>query len=281
MFGFIGGSGLYKMEGLSAVSEKNVVTPFGMSSAPVTLGKIGGVDVAFLPRHGRNHSLIPGEINSRANIWALKSAGVTQIVGISAVGSLAQDIPPGDLALVGQYFDWTRGKRAYSFFGEGIVAHVSMAEPTCAVLTKSLGALLQKVQTKLHTNKTYGCVEGPRFGTKAESHFLRQVGCHLVGMTNIPEAFLAREAQICYSAIGVVTDYDCWMEDAASHVTVEKMLELYGQSLKKVESILLEIPNLAVQAGGCGCRKALTAGLMTPMAHMNSSQRLMVEVLLQ
>ena len=278
MIGIIGGSGLYKMEGLEGVREHVIDTPFGKPSGPVVVGKWNQQPVVFLARHGQQHSFLPGEINFRANIWALKSLGVTQVVSVSAVGSLESDIHPGDLAVVGQYIDWTRGKREGTFFGNGVIAHVSMAVPVCPAISKLVFEKANRIAKKVHSGKTYACIEGPRFGTRAESHLLRSWGAQLVGMTNVPEAFLAREAQMCYSSLGVVTDFDCWMEDEESHVSASKMLELYRENLVKVQNILKEMATPMAQTD-CPCRTALQGGLLTPMTSLPKETQKWVEVL--
>lgn len=278
MIGFIGGSGLYKMEGLSDVSEREIETPFGKPSTAITLGKLSHSPVAFLPRHGKTHSLLPHEINYRANIWALKSADVTQIVSVSAVGSLTEEIRPGDISIVQQYFDWTRGRRQGSFFGEGVVAHVSPAEPLCPSLSRALMKVGKTISPRIHDNVTYACVDGPRFGTRAESFFLRQINCQLVGMTNLPEAFLAREAQICYASLAVTTDYDCWME--GQHPSLEEMFAIYGKSLATVHNILGKIA-LDPSQKCTVCRHALSRGMISKIESLPPTQRSMVEVLLK
>ncbi len=265
MIGVIGGTGLYSMEGLEVTDTHTPDTPFGAPSAPVVVGRLGSKPVAFLPRHGPNHELIPSEIPYRANLWALKSVGVRRIVGVSATGSLREEIEPGDLAIPTQYFDWTRGKRASSFFGDGIVAHVSTAEPTCPALAARIEQVAEGLGTRLHAGKAYACVEGPRLGTRTESFFLRNAGCDLVGMTNVPEAFLAREAQLCYCTIAIATDYDCWMDDPEQHASVDKILPLYKQNLGRVQGILSAL--LAESEGEwspCGCRESLKYAVVTP-----------------
>lgn len=278
MIGFIGGSGLYKMDGIENAVENFVETPFGKPSGPILIGTMKNQPVAFLARHGQQHNYLPSEINFRANIWALKSVGVTQVISVSAVGSLASDIHPGDLAVVGQYVDWTRGKRENTFFGKGVIAHISMAVPVCPLLSKVVLEKANVIAKKVHSGKTYACVEGPRFGTRAESHILRSWGAQLVGMTNVPEAFLAREAQMCYSSLGVVTDFDCWMEDEDSHVSASKMLELYRENLVKVQNILKEMATPIAQSH-CPCRSSLQGGLLTPVASLASENQKWVEVL--
>lgn len=266
MIGIIGGTGLYAMPGLTVERTEAPSTPFGAASAPITIGTLDGHAIAFLPRHGAGHALLPSEIPYRANVWALKAVGVTRLVGVSAVGSLREQIAPGDLALPDQYLDWTRGRRAGTFFGEGVVAHVSTAEPTCGALSAALRDAAAGEQIGLHARVTYACVEGPRLGTRAESFFLRGAGCDLVGMTNVPEVFLAREAQLCYGTVCVVTDYDCWQDDPEQHVSVEKIFPLYRANLGRVQSILAALVRAEASIGGCSCRTSLTGALLTPDA---------------
>lgn len=263
MLGIIGGTGLYKLEGIEDVSSQEVETPFGPPSSEIIAGVIKGQRVAFLPRHGTHHQILPSEINFRANIWALKAVGVRKILSVSAVGSLREEIRPGDLVLPEQYFDWTRGKRNGTFFGDGIVAHVSTANAACPSLQKFIQTFVTGSGSSIHAGKTYACVEGPRLGTRAESQFLRQVGCDVVGMTNIPEAFLAREAQLCYSTIAIATDYDCWLPDPSQHATVDKVIELYTENIGKVQALLRQISVIKCAPTECGCRSSLKHALLT------------------
>ena len=272
MIGIIGGTGLYKIDGISNVTSQAVNTPFGIPSAEITVGFLEGKKVAFLPRHGNNHQILPSEINYRANIWALKSVGAKQIISISAVGSLRKDICPGHLALPSQYFDWTKGKRIGSFFGEGIVAHISTAQPTCPALTKIILDESRHADIPLHSSKTYACVEGPRLGTQAESHFLRQAGCDLVGMTNVPEVFLAREAQLCYCTVAVATDYDCWLEDSEQHASVEKVIELYHKNIGRVQALLKRIVTAPEIPAKCNCDSSLKYAVMTKESSLSDLQ---------
>lgn len=241
--GIIGGTGLYypeKFNGIEVIETKKVSTPFGDPSAPLVLArhKKSGREIVFLPRHGLKHEFLPSEINFRANIWALKSLGVCEIISISATGSLVKEIAPGDLALPNQYFDWTRGKRVGTFFGQGMVAHVSSATPVCQALSKLIVDSAKKADVLVHADVTYACVEGPRLGTRAESFFLKGNGCHLVGMTNVPEVFLALEAQLSYCTLAIATDYDCWLDDPSQHVTVDQVIARYGKTLSKVLQVL-------------------------------------------
>ncbi len=237
--GIIGGTGLYKINDLEIVAEHSVNTPFGKPSAPIIEGKFDGSEpLFFLPRHGVDHSLLPSEVNYRANIWALKILGVRRAISVSATGSLREEIKPGDMALVHQYFDHTRGRREASFFGRGVVAHISTAQPACPALSDDILAAAKEAGLELHSKKTYACVEGPRLGTRAESLFLRQSGCDVVGMTNLPEAFLAREAQMAYCTVAIATDYDCWLEDPDQHAQADEIMSLYFSNIEKVKSLV-------------------------------------------
>ncbi len=273
MIGIIGGTGLYKMDGINNVLSRSIDTPFGAPSAEISIGDLAGKKIAFLPRHGSDHQILPSEINYRANIWALKSVGVRQIISVSAVGSLREEVCPGDLAMPSQYFDWTRGRRIGSFFGQGLVAHVSTAQPSCPTLSKLIQECSGQADIPIHGSKTYACVEGPRLGTRAESLFLRQAGCDLVGMTNVPEVFLAREAQICYCTIAVATDYDCWLDDPSQHVSVEKVIELYGKNIGRVQALLKKVVESESSHTECSCRSALKFAVMTNESVLSQEQR--------
>lgn len=279
MLAIIGGTGVYQLKGLEVLDTVPMSTPFGEPSTPVLTGRIAGRDILFLARHGAHHQYLPHEINYRANIFALKSLGATQIIGISAVGSLREEIEPGDLAIPAQYFDWTRGRRASSYFGDGIVAHVSTANPVSAHLAQWIEAHARALGIRVHGGVTYACVEGPRLGTRAESLFLRQAGCDLVGMTNVPEAFLAREAQICYATIGIATDYDCWMEDPSKHVTVSSIFDLYRQSLQTTNRLLHAMLTDLCPAEEPEIRSALSHAMLTPEDAITDAQRTWLSVL--
>ncbi|MBI2605079.1 MAG: S-methyl-5'-thioadenosine phosphorylase [Deltaproteobacteria bacterium] len=279
MIGIIGGTGLYQIEGLEVLESREVETPFGRPSAEVVIGRLGSKKVAFLPRHGTRHEILPGEINFRANIWALKSVGVRRVLSVSAVGSLVQEIEPGHLVIPNQYFDFTKGKRAGTFFGDGLVAHVSTAEPSCPALTGQAFDAANRLGHPVHREKTYACVEGPRLGSRAESFFLRGARCHVVGMTNVPEVFLAREAQLCYCTIAVVTDYDCWLDDPAQHATVDKVIALYKKNLGRVQAILKEVLAEGEGKPACRCRSALKSAVLTPDDALPGRQRKLLEFL--
>jgi 5'-methylthioadenosine phosphorylase len=279
MLAIIGGTGLYDLAGMQITREHGADTPFGRASGPVLQGRLLGREILFLARHGGGHRLLPHEVNYRANVFALKACGATQILGFSAVGSLAEHVAPGDLAMPSQYFDWTRGARERSFFGGGVAAHVSTATPVSSCLVDWVSAQAARLGITLHTGLTYACVEGPRLGTRAESHFMRGAGCHLVGMTNVPEVFLAREAQICYATVGIVTDYDCWMDDPAKHVSVSAIFERYGNSLAKARQLLDALLATPLPPEEPEIRGALQSALMTPESALSPPQREWLAVL--
>jgi 5'-methylthioadenosine phosphorylase len=280
MIGIIGGTGLYRMEALQVTQTREVSTPFGPPSSPIVLGVLQGRDVAFLARHGLHHDLLPGEINFRANIWALKSVGVRTVIGVSAVGSLREEIRPGDLSLPSQYLDFTKGQRAATFFGRGMVAHISTAQPVCAATAGLIARVARTLGTKVHENKTYACVEGPRLGTRAESFFLRGAGADLVGMTNVPEAFLAAEAQLGYCTISLATDYDCWLEDASQHVSADQVIALFHKNLGRVQQLICGAVAEYVEDESRPCRRALRTAIVTPREQMTDEQRAIVDFLL-
>lgn len=279
MLAIIGGTGLYDLPGMQIEQHLDGDTPFGTPSGAVLRGRIGEQPLLFLARHGSGHRLLPHEVNYRANIFALKRAGATMVLGFSAVGSLAEAIAPGDLAMPEQYFDWTRGTRERSFFGGGVAAHVSTANPVSAALVDAVAAAAQSLRLTLHRGLTYACVEGPRLGTRAESHFLRQSGCHLVGMTNAPEVFLAREAQMAYAAVCLVTDYDCWMDDPSRHVSVAAIFERYGQSLVLARQLLDRLLAGPAPEPEPDIRAALSTAMLTPDEALTTAQREWLEVL--
>ncbi len=279
MLAIIGGTGVYDLPGMEMQTQETHTTPFGEPSGAISRGRLAGQTILFLARHGAGHRLLPHEVNYRANVYALKRAGATQILGISAVGSLARHIAPGDLALPSQYFDWTKGGRERTFFGNGVAAHVSTAMPVSANLTGWVTRQANIQGLTLHPDVTYACVEGPRLGTRAESLFLQQAGCHVVGMTNVPEVFLAREAQMCYATIGIATDYDCWLDDPSQHVTVSAIFELYGKSLVKVRKLLEALLRSPLPPEEPEIRTVLQYSLMTPDAALTDAQREWMAVL--
>ena len=263
--GVIGGSGLYRMEGMTEVEEVRIQTPFGEPSDAIAIGKVGDVSMAFLPRHGRGHRLSPTEIPARANIWALKSLGVQYIISVSAVGSLREHIAPRDLVIPNQLFDRTKS-RVNSFFEGGIVVHCTFAEPFCPTLSKLLYDSASALgDVKVHEGGAYVCMEGPLFSTKAESNTYRQWGMDIIGMTALPEAKLAREAELCYATIACATDYDCWRESEES-VTVEMVIGNLGANVANAQRILQsvaqQIPSSRADAT-CGCADALATSIIT------------------
>jgi 5'-methylthioadenosine phosphorylase len=265
----------------SCVSTVEIDTPFGKPSAPVSRAVYQNQNILFLPRHGPNHEWLPHEINYRANIFALKKLGSTQIISISATGSLREQIHPGEFAIPSQYFDWTKGRRQASFFGDGLAAHISTAEPVCSLLTQWIADHANNIDLPLHTGKTYACVEGPRLGTKAESNFLRMAGCDLVGMTNVPEAFLAREAQMCYAAICIVTDYDCWMDDPSHHASLTSLLARYSESIQKAQTLLRALMDSPMPRADTCCRAALKEAVITGEDALPESRKEILKTLLE
>jgi 5'-methylthioadenosine phosphorylase len=259
--GVIGGSGLYGVKDLQPVEEVSVTTPFGDPSDAVLIGHWNGVTVAFLPRHGRGHRIMPSHINARANIFAMKTLGVEWLISVSAVGSMREAIAPGEVVIPDQFFDRTVA-RPSTFFGEGIVAHISFAEPVCAELSDIMHAAAVRVGARVHRGGTYLCIEGPQFSTKAESRIYRQWGVDVIGMTNIPEAKLAREAEMSYATLAVVTDYDCW-HDTEEAVSVENIVRVLQQNAVMAQRIIGEaLPQIPVDRGG-PYRDALRGAIIT------------------
>lgn len=265
LIGVIGGSGLYQMEGMTDVEEVTVQTPFGDPSDMITIGKVDGVPMAFLPRHGRGHRITPTEIPVRANIWALKSLGVEWLISVSAVGSLRKKIAPRDLVIPDQLFDRTKS-RVNTFYEGGIVVHCTFAEPFCSTLS---GLLLESARelddVKVHAGGTYVCMEGPLFSTKAESKTYRRWGMDIIGMTALPEAKLAREAELCYATIACATDYDCWHESEES-VTVEMVIGNLSANVKNAQRILRSVAQkipVTRESNTCECPSALSTAIMT------------------
>ncbi|MGE4369151.1 MAG: S-methyl-5'-thioadenosine phosphorylase [Burkholderiaceae bacterium] len=279
MLAIIGGTGLYNLPGLTLDESTHITTPFGEPSGAVQRGRVHGKQILFLARHGSGHKLLPHEVNYRANIFALKQAGATQVLGFSAVGSLKFDYAPGDLVMPEQYFDWTRGKREHTFFGGGVATHVSTATPVSRALVDGFVQAAAEAGIAVHRGATYGCVEGPRLGTRAESTFLQQAGCDLVGMTNIPEVFLAREAQLAYATVGLVTDYDCWLDDPAQHVSATGIFELYGRTMEKAMRALDTFLKQPPPEPEPAIREALKTAMLTPDNALTTEQRSWVNVL--
>lgn len=270
----IGGSGLYQMDALQQVEELQLDTPFGRPSDAIMTGEIDGVRVAFLARHGRGHRLIPSEVPYRANIYALKMLGVRYLISLSAVGSLHEEFKPLDMVLPDQFIDLTR-QRPSSYFGDGAVAHVSMAEPVCSALADGVARAVSEVEPelRLHRGGTYVCIEGPQFSSQAESHWYRSMGAHIIGMTNMPEAKLAREAQIAYASLAMVTDFDCWHPREA-HVTANLALANLMKNAERAQKIAVAaIRILSQEWPDSSAHTALQQALVTPVAMMSAQTR--------
>jgi 5'-methylthioadenosine phosphorylase len=270
--GVIGGSGIYQVEGLKIIAEKKIRTPFGDPSDAVVIGRFDqGEAIAFLPRHGRGHRILPSDLNSRANIWALKSLGVERVVAISAVGSLKQEIEPRDIVVPGQIIDRTRGRKS-TFFGDGEVGHVQFAEPFCGTLSGFLKDEIKKLGYKTHSGETYVCMEGPAFSTKAESHLYRSWGAGIIGMTALPEAKLAREAEMCYAVIAFATDYDCWYEGHES-VSVEMVMQNFKANVDKAKNIIRTVIARIPGGNDCACGSAAAGSIMTDLGRIPAATK--------
>ncbi len=292
ILGVLGGSGLYDLSGLEAVREHAVTTPFGEPSGPVVAGRMGGADVLFLPRHGRGHRLLPSEINYRANVHALKQLGAERVLSISAVGSLKPGLVPGDLVLVDQFIDKTH-RRASTFFGEGVAGHVSFAEPVCATLADAVAAAAlgsgfvaasaperdvapalapaARAQ-RLHRGGTYVCMEGPQFSTRAESRLHRAWGADTIGMTAVTEAKLAREAELCFSALALVTDFDSW-HDEEEAVTTEAVVAVLLANVSRAKDVIRRVLPTIQQPRTCACGQAAARAIMTAPEAIPASAR--------
>lgn len=259
--GIIGGSGLYAFDGLQDVTEAELRTPYGDPSGPLVLGTAGSRRIAFLPRHGRGHRIAPSQVPARANIYALKSLGVREVISVSAVGSLRGDYAPGDMVVLDQLFDRTAGLRPASFFGDGMVAHVSMADPYCGRLRPVLEQVAAEEHPTVHGSGTYCCIEGPQFSTRAESEVYRSWGMDVIGMTALPEAKLAREAELCYTGLALVTDYDCWHPGHAS-VDAQGVAEIMGANVAAARRVVMRFAESSKPAP-CVCQRALDKAIMT------------------
>jgi 5'-methylthioadenosine phosphorylase len=261
--GIIGGSGLYSMSGLTEIREVQVKTPFGDPSDAIVLGALEGKRVAFLARHGRGHRILPGEINYRANVYAMKLLGVERIISVSAVGSLQEDLRPGEFLVPDQFFDRTRN-RVSTFFGDGLVAHVAFAHPTCGQVGGVLADCCVHEAIKVHRRGTYICMEGPQFSTLAEAQVHRQLRFEVIGMTNVTEAKLAREAEMCYATIAMITDYDCWHPEHES-VTASQIIATLNQNAENAQRVLRAAVRALPQGRTCKCGSALQHALVTDM----------------
>ena len=259
--GVIGGSGLYKMEQFEVLDTIEVSTPFGMPSDALVLGRIGEREVVFLPRHGVGHRLLPSEINYRANIYALKSLGVEWVISVSAVGSMKEKIRPGDFVIPDQFIDLTKGRKS-TFFGDGLVAHVSFADPVCPVLSSLLYEAASRLGYRVHRGGTYLCIEGPQFSTRAESLLYRSWRVDVIGMTNATEAKLAKEAELCYATVAMATDYDCWHE-AEEDVSADAVIKVLMDNVERAKRLILEVVPEIPEERDCACKDALANAIIT------------------
>jgi 5'-methylthioadenosine phosphorylase len=275
--GIIGGSGLYNMPGLEKSREVLVKTPFGNPSDAFVIGSLEGKRVAFLARHARGHRLTPTEINYRANIHAMKQLGVERIVSVSAVGSLQEELKPLDFLIPDQFFDRTR-HRADTFFGDGLVAHVGFDKPVCAQLAGVLGDACDRAKVGVHRSGTYVCMEGPQFSTLAESHVYRQLRFEVIGMTNLTEAKLAREAEICYATAAMITDYDCWHPDHAS-VTLDEIISNLNKNAENAQNVIREAVRTMPADRACKCGRALAHAIVTDRAVIPAAARKRLSVI--
>jgi 5'-methylthioadenosine phosphorylase len=276
--GVIGGSGLYTLPGLVDVRWKRVRTPFGDPSDEYCTGRLGDAPLVFLPRHGRGHRLMPSELNFRANIWGLKALGVERVISVSAVGSMREEIHPLDLVIPDQFFDHTL-RRASTFFGDGIVAHLGMAEPVCGHLADSLEKAGRECGATVHRGGTYICIEGPQFSSKGESRIYRRWGVDVIGMTNMPEAKLAREAELCYATLALVTDYDVWHETHA-HVSVEAVVQNLQRNVAMARQVIARAIPALPPTRTCGCPTALASAVITDPATFPPATRRRLRLLL-
>ena len=275
--GIIGGSGVYKIEGIEVTKEHKVSTPFGSPSSEVIEAKLAGNSFYFIPRHGKNHSLTPSEVNYQANIFALKELGVEYIISISAVGSLKEEFPPASFVIPDQFIDWTKGKRERTFFGNGIVGHVSTANPVDLDLHKMLVSSCVEAKVKHGVGGSYICIEGPQFSSKAESNIYRSFGASVIGMTNVPEAYLAKEAGIAYATIAMVTDYDCWKEE---HCTLEEIMKVMATNNLSAHAVLkVLIPKLTKNP--FKVKKENAHAIMSKTDKLSQEQNYVLEVLLR
>ncbi len=275
--GIIGGSGIYSLDNIKIVAEHIVETPFGSPSDAVMQAEVNGAECYFLPRHARGHKILPHEVNYRANIYALKKLGVDVIISVSAVGSLKEEHAPTHFVLPDQFIDWTKGKRERTFFGDGIVAHVSTAYPVEKVLQERIHKTCMELDINAHKGGSYICIEGPQFSSRAESELYRSFGASVIGMTNVPESYLAKEAGIAYATIAMVTDYDCWKEE---HCAVDEIMKVMATNNQTVQKLVLKlIPDLV--ANPISFVKENAVGVMTPKDLWTETQKEWMEVILK
>jgi 5'-methylthioadenosine phosphorylase len=263
LLGVIGGSGLYELPELTDVERVRVRTPFGDPSDEIVVGRLGGTRLAFLPRHGRGHRLLPSELPFRANVYAMKTLGAAWLVAVSAVGSLREEIAPGHVVVPDQFIDRTRGRTGEStFFGRGVVAHVQFADPFCAPLSKALATAARGQRATVHDGGVYVCMEGPHFSTRAESHLYRSWGAHVIGMTNLQEAKLAREAEICFATMALATDYDCW-RTGHDDVAIDDILRVLAANVELARRTVASLAGALPDRSGCACGRALEHAIIT------------------
>ena len=266
LLGVIGGSGLYELPGLSDVTRERVRTPYGDPSDEIVLGRLGDRKLAFLPRHGRGHRLLPSELPFRANMYALKTLGASWVVAVSAVGSLREEIAPGHVVVPDQFIDRTRGRTQEStFFGDGVVAHVQFADPFCAPLSKALASAARGQGATVHEGGVYVCMEGPHFSTRAESHLYRSWGAQVIGMTNLQEAKLAREAELCFTTMALATDYDCW-RTGHDDVAIDDILKVLAANVDLARRTVADVAKALPDRTACACSKALEYAIITDRA---------------
>ena len=277
--GVIGGSGLYEMEGLTDIRTVTVETPFGAPSDDYITGILDGAPMVFLPRHGRGHRFLPSEVNYRANIWGMKKLGVERIISVSAVGSMKEEIVPGHIVIPDQFIDRTKGIRKDTFFGEGVVGHVQFADPVCSDLSEWLHEAAQEAGATVHKGGAYVCMEGPAFSTRAESFMYRSFGVSVIGMTNLTEAKLAREAEICYGTIALSTDYDCWHE-THDDVSIEAVLTIIRNNVTTAKNIIRHAIHKIGDVRPCPCASALQYAVITDRSMIPLETREKLEIII-
>lgn len=275
--GIIGGSGIYELDGIEIVKEHSIETPFGLPSDNIIEASLDGTKFFFLPRHGKQHHLLPHEVNYQANIFALKKIGVKILMSVSAVGSLREDLSPRMIFFPDQFIDWTKGKRERSFFGNGLVGHVSVANPVDQGLQKILYNASEKVGVPSAKGGSYLCIEGPQFSSKAESKIYRSFGASVIGMTNVPEAYLAKEAGMAYATMAMITDYDCWKEE---HCSVDEIMKVMKDNNQSAQKIIKEVFNY-FSTNEFHIETENEVGVMTPDSKLSDKARSVLEVLLR
>lgn len=275
--GVIGGSGVYNIEGIELLNEHEISTPFGRPSSPVIEARLAGTEFFFIPRHGKTHSFLPSEVNYRANIFALKKLGVDYIISVSAVGSLEEELPPNTFVLVDQFIDWTKGKRERTFFENGVIGHVSCADPIEKKLQKLLAESCHSCELPHAVGGTYICIEGPQFSTRAESVLYKNFGASVIGMTNVPESYLAKEAGMAYATVAMVTDFDAWKDE---HCTVDEIMKVMKTNNANAQKLLLDaLPKLAANKFSFDQQNKI--GVMTPESAWTEEHKKILEVLLR